>query len=465
MTRTLFSSAGAAIFGAGLVFLLPSVASANAPTSEPDSEMDPRIFGGMEVETCAWPTTVAVQSGGGLCSGTLVAPNLVTYAAHCGGGAKTIRFSEDTLAGQKYMSSNCVTNPNWNNNPGQDWAYCVLPEPVDLPVTPVVYGCETSILQPGAEIAIVGFGNNVDGAGAGTKRWKFSNIGAINWNANTIQMQGYCQGDSGGPSFVKYPSGSWHAISIVSVGVCGGSGTHALLPGALPWIEEDSGVDITPCFDDEGDWAPTPLCAGFYTGGSSGTGTWTDWCEGTPAGGSHDTCGDPYDAVPDDAAPSVTITAPESGGTYDMDPSPVDISVAADDAGGWGVKNVWLQINGADQPPLTNDPYEWSQVPFPKGGYTVYAFAEDWAGNVGKSDPITFGVQQDAPDPPPPEDDETGGTDGSGTGTGPGLDDGGEGGGDPGGCGCSSTPARGSGAAALLLLGLVSLRRRRHPVL
>lgn len=444
---------------AGLFSFLPATVSANAPSSE----MDPRIFGGTEVETCAWPTTVAVQSGGGLCSGTLVAPNLVTYAAHCGGGAKTVRFSENTLAGQKLMATNCVTNPNWNNNPGQDWAYCVLPQPVDLPVTPIVYGCEDTILQPGTEIALVGFGNNVDGAGAGTKRWKFSNIGAISWQSNTVQMQGYCQGDSGGPAFVQYPSGSWHALSIVSVGVCGGNGTHALLPGALPWIEQDSGVDITPCFDDEGEWAPTPECAGFYTGGSTGTGTWTNWCEGTPSGDSHATCGDAFDAVPDDTAPTVAITTPETGSTYDMDPSPIDIEVAADDGDGWGVHFVWLEIEGAEQPKIDDDPWEFLQVPFPKGGYTLYAYAEDWAGNVAKSAPVTIGVQQDAPDPPPPDDDdETGGTGEEGSGTGPGgSGDGGEGG-DPSGCGCTGTRAPGSGAASVLLLGLFAFRRRRR---
>lgn len=439
---------------AAAVCLVPVFALANAPDEEPE----PLIFDGTPVETCGWPTTVAVQGGGGLCTGTLVNPRVVTYAAHCGGGGKTVRFSEQTTAG-KTVQADCVVNPGWNNSPGADWAYCVLPEAVDIPVTPIVYGCETDILQVGQEVAIAGFGNNQDGSGAGTKRWRTSNIGSISWASNTVGMFGYCQGDSGGPAFVKFPDpfNTWHVLSIVSVGICGGNGTHSLLPGAVPWIESDSGIDITPCFDGE-DWAPTPQCSEFYAGDETGHGSWSDWCEGTPAGGSHATCGKPFDDEPDDTAPTVTITSPPNGMVYDDAPAMVDLKMEANDDG-WGVRAVWLEINGDAQPEDTSPPYEFLGIPFNKGGYTMYAFAEDWAGNVGESEPVAFGVEEDPPDLPDPDPEETGTGDPTGTGTGP-MQDGGESG-EESGCGCA-TDSSPSGAVGGLFIGLLALRRRRR---
>lgn len=448
-------------------------------------ETDPLIHLGQEVNTCGWPTAVAVTGGGSLCTGTLIDPQLVVYAAHCGGSGKKIKFGETSAVAAKTITPEfCMTFPGYSSQ-RNDWAFCKLYEPIDLPVTPAVFGCENSVLQANAEIAIVGFGANTGQGGAGTKRWSLTRINGVNIQQNIVSLGGganasVCPGDSGGPALIQYPDGSWHAFGIASTvtGGCGGSGTHSLISGAIPWIETESGMDVTPCHDQDGTWNPTPECQGFYAGEASpnGTGIWTDWCSGTPAVGSSDTCGDPFDAVPDNEPPTVEITAPADGTAIDPGDK-ITVSIDAQDVG-WGVREVGIIINGEVQDIVdTEPPYEFKNVSFPEGQYTIVATATDWADFTTESAPVGVGVGDD---PPPPPDDDEGGDEGTGeagedggngsesaegsgedSGTGgetAGIDDGGEG------CSCS-TPGEGRSGLAwsvLCLAGLAGWTRRRN---
>src|SRR5690606_36354843 len=96
----------------------------------------PRIAAGSSVPLCGWPTTVAVTSGV-LCSGALIHPRVVVYAAHCGAGNKLIRFGEDAWEGARTIEAeSCRAYPGYAGarDQGHDWAYCVLAEPIeDLP--------------------------------------------------------------------------------------------------------------------------------------------------------------------------------------------------------------------------------------------------------------------------------------------------------------------------------------------
>jgi MYXO-CTERM domain-containing protein len=454
---------------------VPASALANG-----ESAPEPRISNGTPVEQCGWPTVVAVSGGGGLCTGTLVAPDVVAYAAHCGASGKSVRFSQQTAGGKRIEPEFCMTNPGYSYQ-GNDWALCKLRDPVDLPVTPIVFGCEESILQPGAQIAIIGFGQNVDDQGAGTKRWGMTTLLNVNWAQNITNIGGngqpsICPGDSGGPTMIQYPDGSWHSFGIASTynGTCGSGGIHALLPGAVQWLEQNSGADVTPCHDVDGNWNPTPYCQGFFAGDETSYGTWSDWCEGTPASGSSDTCGDPFDAIPDDTPPQVVITAPPNLSEFDPGEA-FDILIQAADEG-YGVHHVSMKING-DLSPIDDatEPYEFLGAAFASAGtYELVAVAEDWAGNVTDSESVWIGIggAPEIPDDSGEEGETDEGTgDGTDTGddedgmdtgeTGPMLDDGG-GSDDSGkGCGCS-TGSVGSGALMLLVLAPLFRRRRKR---
>ena len=183
-------------------------------------------------------------------------------------------------------------------------------------------------------------------------------------------------------------------------------------------------------------------------------GTWSNYCKDQPISDYSASCGPAWNAAADEIPPVVSIISPVNGDQFEDAPAVIDINIDATDEG-YGVKHVWVSINGEDLDSFdTSEPYGFPGANFPEGGYTLVAYAEDIAGNISESAPVNFGVG--AVDAPSDGD----GADGNGSGETGGFGTDSD---DDKGCACDvgdSTPPQGL-AALIVLLGLGRLRRRR----
>jgi MYXO-CTERM domain-containing protein len=453
------------------------------------------VYGGEISPTCAWPSAVAL----GGCSGTLVHPEIVVYAAHCG-SVEEVWFGESADSqGFSVPTESCMTNVGFALGQGNDYAFCKLAEPVtEVPFTPPLMGCETTLLTPGREVTLVGFGLAEDDS-SGVKRQLTLPLNFITENdeaqTGTNDGKGVCFGDSGGPAFVRLPEdaggdGSWRVFGIASYiypgGTCGFVGYHTLVHKAVPWIEAHSGIDVTPCHYANGDWNPSPACTGFPLEPWDGEGkSWAEGCGGGPVGEPPSTCGSAVDDTPDLVAPEAAIVDPVWGERFDSDPetalAEVPIEAVVSDAHS-GVRQVALSIGGQipDNATLLSPPWAWSTVKLPPGIWTLQVVATDWAGNEAESASVVIGVDMDPPPMPPDDTDTDTGSDDS-TSSGPAAtsadDLTGETGsapdgdtdgaptaeGDESGCACRSQSSNPVGLGWLLLLLLGVRRTKRSP--
>jgi MYXO-CTERM domain-containing protein len=350
--------------GSLLAFFAPA-------TGEPAAQLgvaapsDPEaIVGGLEAESCQWPTAVAILEDDPtpvMCTGSLIHPSVVLTAAHCIIPERPIvavSFGEQGLpAGppQRVVQTvECVGNPSYYEDVGADVGYCLLAEPVDdVPIVPLLAGCETDAVYDGIEVVIVGFGatwgtydqdGNLETMGVGTKRWTTQTVDFIDPFFEEINLYGSngsqsaCFGDSGGPALVQLGDGTWRVLGtgshlydpgglpppMIPDNYCGAGVAYGYVPFAIDWLEQTSGHDLTPCWNGNV-WQPEPHCADFPLEPDL-AGSWNTSCTDGAVGG---------------ALPPACAELPPPGGSDSSGGSEDDgddtWGVPLDDlGGGWG---------------------------------------------------------------------------------------------------------------------------------
>jgi MYXO-CTERM domain-containing protein len=214
-----------------------------------------------------------------------VHPEVIITAAHCEPQAGTqVSFGEDYRSpAMTRTTTACQSHPDYGYYTyGKDIAWCRLDQPVnDVPVVPVMMGCETDALAAGQQMVIVGFGQADDTLGDGPKRAVTTTMNSIQDDEAFIGGNGSdsCYGDSGGPVYVPMADGTWRVFGVTSYGgQCGSGGYYSMMHTQMEWIESTSGIDVTPCHDADGTWNPTGACDSAPTSPGTSSAAWSNGC-------------------------------------------------------------------------------------------------------------------------------------------------------------------------------------------
>ncbi|WP_181198119.1 S1 family peptidase [Enhygromyxa salina] len=221
---------------------------------------DPLIYGGEDIDPGEWPAVVAVRTSK-LCTGTLIAPDLILTAAHC--------FDPEPVAdvriyfGDDLATGNEVSSSEWGRHPDfclpadcgedlHDFAWVRLPAPVAIePIIPITDPLEfDEVMRAGTQLWFVGYGED-ESAVVGTKREVLASLTSFNESGREFRAGGggkdTCLGDSGGPALVQLGSGEWRLAGVISRGgACGEGGIYGVPLPELCWLRDDSGTDLLP---------------------------------------------------------------------------------------------------------------------------------------------------------------------------------------------------------------------------
>lgn len=397
-----------------MVFFMTTAMFCTASSAHAFSSLDPddvpttRIYGGEAAKACEWPSTI----GFGGCTGTLVHPQVVLYAAHCGKQRK-VMFGETYRGAVKTVPIKfCKINPEYRGiSKGTDYAFCVLSEPVKgVTIAPIAYGCELEQIRPGAKVWSVGFGET-DHKISGVKHEVEVPVNKLILNGREVMTGGNgkatCYGDSGGPTFIQLSDGSWRIMGITSYGSssqCGHPSGLTMANIAVPWIHKElkaagmNDIDLTPCYEDDGTWAPGDGCTEFPLELGTGFGSWDNMCsEGAKLSGPSTIC------APDgEKAPTVQIEGPSSEDVIEVGQT-IEIRAEAKDESGKDPK-VALMVNGKEDSELSKAPYEWSIEVKKAGTLSLQVVATNAAGNEAKSKKLELNVVE--PEEPKSNDSE-----------------------------------------------------------
>src|SRR5215212_754649 len=240
------------------------------------------VVGGNDASPGEYPAVAEITFGPFLCTGTLVTPDWVLSAGHCGSvtGAAVaspaswppqlinVRIGGVTQSdGEQRSASQVIVHPNYLATSGYDISLIRLSQSSTMAPTQVAGAGERSIWTAGTLETIVGWGateeggdlpDNLQEARVPITTDAYCAGAYSDFDPKTMVCAGFpqggvdtCQGDSGGPMFGKTSTGALRVVGTTSFGEgCARPGRPGVYGRVAddtlrPWIAQTSGSGVT----------------------------------------------------------------------------------------------------------------------------------------------------------------------------------------------------------------------------
>ncbi len=227
------------------------------------------VVGGTQVPEGKWRDAVVVVGRTGLCTGTLIAPDVVLTAGHCI-DTEPVEVITDTIDYGKFGGDRIKVKwsrayPDWQHR--YDIGVIMLEHVARGRPRIVASACTARAgLVPGALVHLVGFGASTKLGTDSNKTLREADLPVVDPTCTSdlscepsVAPHGEfvaggkgadsCFGDSGGPVYLDTPAGP-ALVGVVSRGVampgspCGNGGVYVRVDKVVSWIQSVTGVKL-----------------------------------------------------------------------------------------------------------------------------------------------------------------------------------------------------------------------------